>query len=300
MPDAIIEIRSGASLRHLRSALEAAGVREGDLVHLDRVHVAPLRPAGTGPERDRLDAALARFGISRSTDAGDPAVIADPDLNSLLDSVGPRHQPIASTIMMGESGSAMSDDGAEVIRVTLVANAPASGLIEDALIQLETNIDDMSPQFFEMLGERLFANGALDVWTSAIAMKKQRPAVCVHALARPENRAALIEAIIENSTTLGVREIPVQRHSVPRRFEVVETRWGSVQIKLKIWRGRVADIAPEYDDCVAIARNQDVPVKEIWHEAYNLGQVYIGRRVTDAPVPTLRPTDPLAPDPEFA
>ena len=164
----------------------------------------------------------------------------------------------------------------------------------DPLIVLETNIDDMNPQFVEILVERLFAAGALDAWTTAIGMKKGRPAIMVSALARPSAVDELTGLLIQQSTTLGVRRTQVRRVAADRQMEEVQTRWGSVRIKLKIWNGRVIDLAPEYDDCAAIARAQDVAVRDVWNEAYHLGQAYIGRRVGSRG--TLARLDPIEPE----
>jgi hypothetical protein len=77
-------------------------------------------------------------------------------------------------------------------------------------------------------------------------------------------------------------------------MEAVQTRWGSIRVKLKIWNGRVIDLAPEYDDCAAFARAQDVAVRDVWNEAYHLGQAYIGRRVGSSGA--LARMDPIEPE----
>jgi len=145
---------------------------------------------------------------------------------------------------------------------------------------LETNIDDMNPQFFELLSDRLFAAGALDVWLTPITMKKGRPATQVSVICPVSRRRSLEDVLIENTTTLGVRSIPIERVKAARRSETVVTRWGEVRVKLRGWNGRVIDASPEYDDCLAIARAQEIPIREIWNEAYRLGEVHVGRRMT--------------------
>ena len=158
---------------------------------------------------------------------------------------------------------------------------------------LETNIDDMNPQFLEVLTERLFALGALDVWTTPIGMKKSRPATQLSALSRPTDASALTALIIEQSKTFGVRQTAVNRVAADRQMESVETRWGPVAVKLKIWKGRVIDIAPEYADCALIARAYDIGIMDIWNEARRIGEVYVGRKVESPGV--LTRTDPIAP-----
>ncbi len=152
--------------------------------------------------------------------------------------------------------------------------------VNDGDILLETNIDDMNPQFFELLSDRLFAAGALDVWLTPITMKKGRPATQVSVIAASRSRRDLEDVLIANSTTLGVRSRPVERVKAARRIETVVTRWGDVRVKLRGWNGRVLDARPEYDDCVAIARLRDIPIREVWNEAARLGEVYVGGRIT--------------------
>ncbi|MGB3307017.1 MAG: nickel pincer cofactor biosynthesis protein LarC [Thermomicrobiales bacterium] len=149
---------------------------------------------------------------------------------------------------------------------------------EDGEIVLETNIDDMNPQFMELVTERLFAAGALDVWLTPITMKKGRPATLVSVLAAKGRRHDLERVLIENTSTLGVRATAIDRVKVPRAMETVTTRWGAVALKLKAWNGRVLDAVPEYDACAAIAREHDIPVRTVWNEAHRLGEAFVGQR----------------------
>ena len=143
---------------------------------------------------------------------------------------------------------------------------------------LETNIDDMNPQFYEPLSERLFAAGALDVWLTPITMKKGRPATVVSAIVPVDRRDAVERVLFVGSTTIGVRATPVSRTRAPRRFETVTTRWGDVRLKLRGWEGRVIGAMPEYDDCLRLSRASGAPIHEIWAEANRLGEVFAGQR----------------------
>lgn len=145
-------------------------------------------------------------------------------------------------------------------------------------VLLETNIDDMNPQFFEPLLERLFATGALDAWLTPIIMKKGRPANTLHVICPVAGRREIEEIIVRHSSTLGVRAMPTERTKAPRRTEIAVTRWGDVRIKLRGWQDRVIDAAPEYDDCLALSREHDVPIREIWNEAYRFGERFVGQR----------------------
>jgi uncharacterized protein (TIGR00299 family) protein len=143
---------------------------------------------------------------------------------------------------------------------------------------LETNIDDMNPQFYEPLSERLFAAGALDVWLTPIAMKKGRPGTIVSAIVTADRRDEVERAFFVESTTIGVRATPVSRTRAPRRFETVTTRWGDVRLKLRGWDGRVIGAMPEYDDCLRLSQASGAPIREIWAEANRLGEVFAGQR----------------------
>jgi uncharacterized protein (TIGR00299 family) protein len=143
---------------------------------------------------------------------------------------------------------------------------------------LETNIDDMNPQFFAPLTDRLFAAGALDVWLSPATMKKGRPATVVSAIVPVSRREAVERALIVESTTLGVRATPISRTRAERRFRTVATRWGDVRLKLRGWEGRVIGAAPEYDDCLRLSEESGASIREVWAEANRLGEVFIGQR----------------------
>lgn len=148
----------------------------------------------------------------------------------------------------------------------------------DGEVLLETNLDDMNPEFVEIAVERLFERGALDVWTTPITMKKGRPATQLTVLAPVSRRQELESVIIENTSTLGVRAIPIDRTKAGRTVEPVATRWGDVRIKHRIWHGRTIDIVPEYDDCARIAREHDIPIRTVWQEAVRIGEARIGQR----------------------
>jgi pyridinium-3,5-bisthiocarboxylic acid mononucleotide nickel chelatase len=152
-----------------------------------------------------------------------------------------------------------------------------AGLTEGEEILLETNIDDMNPQFYEPLSERLFAAGALDVWLTPIAMKKGRPGTTVSVIVPAVRRDEVERALFIESTTIGVRATPVSRTRAPRRIENVTTRWGDVRLKLRGWDGRVIGVMPEYDDCLRLSRASGAPIREIWSEANRLGEMFVGQ-----------------------
>jgi uncharacterized protein (TIGR00299 family) protein len=146
------------------------------------------------------------------------------------------------------------------------ATAPqpaATDAERDEATLIETNIDDMNPQFYAPLIEKLLAAGALDAWLTPIIMKKGRPAITVAALARPEQAEALAALIIEQTTTLGVRLTTTERRKAAREFATVTIPWGEVRVKLKRWHNTVVAAVPEYDDCLALAAATGLPIATI-------------------------------------
>lgn len=136
------------------------------------------------------------------------------------------------------------------------------------LIVLEANLDDMNPEWCEVLMERLFAAGALDVWFQPIVMKKNRPAFLAGALAEPKKRDALLKIYFEEATTLGVRVTSVERFELARELKRVRTPYGEVIIKVgKDARGSILNASPEYESCKALAKKKGVPLKKIYQAA---------------------------------
>ncbi len=134
------------------------------------------------------------------------------------------------------------------------------------MIQIETNIDDMNPQVFGHVMERLFAAGALDVYLTPIYMKKNRPATLLGVIAKRQDEAALAEMILRETTTLGLRVQPIYRYEARREFRLVSTRYGDVKVKQKIINGQVVQSMPEYDDCVRLANENKISLTEIYAE----------------------------------
>lgn len=135
------------------------------------------------------------------------------------------------------------------------------------LVVLEANLDDMNPEWFPPLSDRLFAAGALDVTLIPALMKKGRPAVILQVLAEPRIRQELLRIVFEESTTLGVRSYPVTRYELKRELKKVKTRYGEVVVKIgRDARGRILNISPEYEACRALARRKKLPLKKIYSE----------------------------------
>jgi pyridinium-3,5-bisthiocarboxylic acid mononucleotide nickel chelatase len=133
-------------------------------------------------------------------------------------------------------------------------------------VEIETNIDDMNPQFFAPVMQHLFEQGALDVYFTAIQMKKNRPAIKVSVIARREDEILLSQLLLRETSTLGVRVNPVSRHEAEREFRKVSTRYGETSVKLKLLDGKVVQASPEYDQCAELAKRLQLPVAEVYRE----------------------------------
>ena len=151
------------------------------------------------------------------------------------------------------------------------------GQVERHLVKLEANIDDMNPQIFGWLYERLFNAGALDVWTTPIYMKKNRPAQMLSVLVDAQHREICIKIIFEETTTIGLRVIEISRRvEAVRKIAKVETRFGQVQCKVSAYDGKIVSITPEYEDCRRLAEKNSVPLKAVWQEALTKQEARLG------------------------
>jgi hypothetical protein len=149
----------------------------------------------------------------------------------------------------------------------LIVGEETGGALGQKVMVLEAEMDDLSPQLCGPLLEKLLAAGALDVYYTAIQMKKGRPGILVTALVEPGRREAAEEVLFAETTTLGVRRQEWERTVLDREVVTVETPYGPVGVKVGRRGGRVYNAQPEFDDCQRAAAARGVPVKEVWAAA---------------------------------
>jgi uncharacterized protein (TIGR00299 family) protein len=155
-------------------------------------------------------------------------------------------------------------DRPNLLRVVLGAQAAAEGEAGRAThVILEANVDDLTGEVAGHAIEALFAAGAVDAWAAPITMKKGRPALTVAALAPAPQADAVAAAFLRETTTLGVRRIPVTRTERPRRTITVQTAYGPIRVKISEGPFGPPQVKPEFDDCAAAARTHGVPVREV-------------------------------------
>ena len=148
-----------------------------------------------------------------------------------------------------------------VLRVVIGDDGGSASL--QRVVVIESEIDDMNPQIFGVLMDRLYAVGALDVFYAPIQMKKNRPGTLVSVVALPERREALSEVLFRETTTLGVRFREMDRERLEREELTVETPLGPIRFKVARRLGAVVNAAPEFDDCVRVAEDKGLSVKEV-------------------------------------
>ncbi len=141
------------------------------------------------------------------------------------------------------------------------------GLSQDTIAVLEANLDDLNPQVFGYVMDRLLEAGALDVFATPVQMKKNRPGSLLTILSKPEDAPKLTEIVFAETTTLGVRRREETRQILARKWNTVSTRFGDVRIKIASLNGTVTSYAPEYEDCRRIAAELKVPLKTVMNEA---------------------------------
>src|SRR5438477_4122278 len=185
--------------------------------------------------------------------------------STLADAWGPIPAMTLERVGYG-AGTADFAERANLVRVFLGHGAADTAAAAEVAL-LETNLDDLLPELVPDAVERCYAAGAIDVWTAPIAMKKGRPGLVLSALARPEAEAAVARAILEETTTLGVRVARLRRYELEREERTIELDGHMVRVKIGRLEGCVVNVAPEHDDCAAIARATGAPVKSVWAAA---------------------------------
>ncbi|MDR3746577.1 MAG: nickel pincer cofactor biosynthesis protein LarC [Acidobacteriota bacterium] len=200
----------------------------------------------------------------------------------LVSSFGPR--PMMTTDKIGYGAGSRDLPGhPNVLRVTvgetqdaaLASIASGTNLVEEEIAILEASLDDLNPQLIGYIVDLALAEGALDVFTSSVQMKKNRPGTLLTILAKPQHGQKLRALLFRESSTLGVRVRHEKRYALPRHHESIETPWGEVRMKIASLNGTVSQYAPEYEDCRRLAVKHHVPLKTVMQEAIRL---YLDRK----------------------
>ena len=141
---------------------------------------------------------------------------------------------------------------------------------EEHIIVIESAIDDMNPELYSYLFEKLIKEGALDAYAAPLYMKKNRPANLLSVICREERLEALLDIVFRESTTMGVRIREEKRRVLPRDYKKAKTPWGEVKVKIGFAsedKKEVLQIAPEYEDCRNISDRSGIPLKQVYSAA---------------------------------
>ncbi len=149
----------------------------------------------------------------------------------------------------------------------MILDSDESSDSDTSCLVLECNVDDTTPELLGALTVELLEQGAIDVFTTPIQMKKQRAATLLSVICSHTDRDRMTDTIFTGSTTFGIREHSVQRTVLNRRHESVDTEFGPIRIKIGTWKNKDITRSPEYDDCIAAAKKHKVPAKTVYEAA---------------------------------
>jgi uncharacterized protein (TIGR00299 family) protein len=259
----------------LDTIADVVGVLLGfDLLGIEEIVVSPV-PLGRGtlktshgqmplpaPATLALLQGASVIGVEHPVETVTPTAAAL--LTELASSFGPIPAMCLATIGYGAGGRTIPEPN--IVRL-LIGDAPEPELDKsESLILLETNIDNMNPELYGYVIERLLAEGALDAYLTPVVMKKNRPGIVLNVLCRPQDEASLRALVFTETTTLGIRTQRVARHVLPRSTMKVETLYGPIQVKVSRW-GENEKAAPEYEDCRRAAQAAGVPLRQVYEAA---------------------------------
>jgi len=216
-------------------------------------------------------ATLALLGDAPVYADGEPMERVTPTGAAMLRMLDVRYEPLPlmRILKAGYGAGGRETQGQPNLLRLLVGEEEARQANEaDSIAVIETVIDDSSPQLLAYVSEKLLEAGAWDVYRVAVQMKKGRAGVQMTVLCRPDLAPALQDLLFRETTTIGLRWRLEHKAALAREFVEVETSWGKVRIKIARWpNGKIANAAPEYEDCRLLATQFSVPLKQVMEEA---------------------------------
>jgi uncharacterized protein (TIGR00299 family) protein len=257
----------------LDTLIDVVGAVAGlDALGVERVHVSPI-PIGGGT----VETAHGRLPVPAPAtaellrgfpvyDNGIASELVTPTGAAILTTLGaPGRLPAMTLERLGWGAGTRELPVPNLLRVLVGEAAPGDAVPEDVetLVNVETTIDDMSPQLYEPLVERLLAAGALDVYLTPVLMKRTRPGTVLTALAPPEAAERLADILFRESTTIGVRWSEVRRRRLPRKLVRLQTSLGPVTFKVSTLGDRAVTVTPEFEEVRRLADAARLPVREV-------------------------------------
>ena len=256
------------------SIVDVVGVVAGlRLLGVAECYVSPL-PVGSGEVKSQhgiipvpgpatlelLSRASAPIAAPRS---GDLFELLTPTGAALLTMLGRFERPAIALRTVGYGAGGRDTPGRPNVVRAWLGDVTATAAVRTMLV-VETNIDDMNPELYGWVLERLFAAGAVDAWCTPISMKKNRPAVMLQAICPPHVEAAVVQTMLRETTTLGVRVSEVRRYEAGRESFLFRSSLGEVRVKVKRLSNEPPHAAPEYEDCRTIALATGKPLIDIY------------------------------------
>ena len=173
--------------------------------------------------------------------------------------------PVMKTNAIGYgAGSKDFSDSPNLLRIMIGEGYSPSE--QDSITVIESNIDDMNPQFYDHIMNRIFDAGALDVFLTPIIMKKNRPAVKITLLSENDNVNKLADILLKETTSFGLRMYKTERIKLEKEIKTVKTEYGSTKVKIGKKNGKIINIAPEYEDCKRIANERGISIREVYEK----------------------------------
>ncbi len=208
-------------------------------------------------------------------DNGEAGELVTPTGAAILTTLAREFGPLPRMRLAGTGYGAGTREGKNVpnvVRVLLGESEEPGPTAEPAREDpevgiLETNIDDQNPQMFEYLMDRLYAAGALEVFLTPVIMKRSRPGIKLTVLVPPDKQAECQQVVFAETTSIGLRYYTAKRKVLAREIVSLQTDFGTIRVKVARDMGAVANMAPEYRDCVAAAQAKGVPLKHVWQAA---------------------------------
>src|SRR6059036_3580143 len=244
-----------------------------ELLGVEAVHVSALPLGGgvvDGPHGKMPVPAPGTAELLRGfpvVDTGVKAELVTPTGAAILTTLanGAGSMPAMTVTSVGYGAGTRDLEVPNVLRcfVGEVADTAA----QETIVQVETTIDDMSPQLYEPVIDRLFDVGALDVFLTPVVMKRSRPGVVLTALGPPGLADALARVLFEETTTIGVRWSEWRRARLDREMVTLTTAYGALPFKISRLDGRIVTVTPEFADVARIARDKALPVREVLEQA---------------------------------
>ena len=235
------------------------------LLGIEKIVVSSFPVGKVGPATLELLKDIPVYGID------EPAETVTPTGAAILSTLADQFEPLPLLqIKKTGYGAGKSDFKTRPNVLRLIIGESDRGMQAETLVLLETNIDDVNPQVYDYVMERLFNAGALDVWLTPIQMKKNRPAVTLSILCQIDKEKEMAGIVFEEGLTLGIRRQLVDRWSLPREIKIVKTKYGPIRVKIARYNEKIVRAAPEYDDCKKIAKEKDISLQRIFDETKRL------------------------------